>query len=116
MFALCSSLGAEKNTRWMALREEPNVNKMIDWTRELDDGQQLTEALLGRLSEISAVLTAIDQGELLCDLPAGPEARARHAAGACLLAILQRDLAALIGELENRLGGQSVDRKAAPHG
>lgn len=79
------------------------MNKMVDWTRELQADRPLTETLLARLAEIGAVLTAIDQGELLCDLPAGPEARARHQAGACLLAILQRELAGLIAELETSL-------------
>lgn len=87
------------------------MNKMVDWKAGLGADQPLTETLLGRLAEISAVLTAIDQGELLCDLPAGPAARARHTAGACLLAILQRELAALICELEagldlGRAGGR----------
>jgi hypothetical protein len=76
------------------------MNKMVDWQRALHADDPLTEALMARLAEISALCTAIDQGELLCDLPAGPQARARHRAGACLLAILQRELAALIAELE----------------
>lgn len=74
------------------------MNKMVDWSKALDE-RAVIEVALGRLAEIGAVLTPIDQGELLCDLPAGPAARARHATGACLLAILQRELAALIHEL-----------------
>jgi hypothetical protein len=84
------------------------MNKMVDWARDLQADQPLTETLLGRLAEIGAVLTAIDQGELLCDLPAEPEARARHRAGACLLAILQRELTALIGEIEGKLASDGV--------
>lgn len=81
---------------------------MIDWTKQMEDGSVVVERLVGRLAEISAVLTAIDQGELLCDLPAGPEARTRHAAGACLLAILQRELASLTAELEAELREQAI--------
>lgn len=88
------------------------MNKMVDWSKVLDE-RQLMETALGRLAEISAVLTAIDQGELLCDLPAGPAARARHATGACLLAILQRELASLIDELEARIGAARQDPSAA---
>lgn len=84
------------------------MNKMIDWTKQMEDGSIVVERVVGRLAEISAVLTAIDQGELLCDLPAGPDARTRHAAGACLLAILQRELASLIAELQTKLREQMV--------
>lgn len=80
------------------------MNKMVDWPKALDE-RAVIEVALGRLAEIGAVLTAIDQGELLCDLPAGPAARARHATGACLLAILQRELAALIHELAAAMTG-----------
>jgi hypothetical protein len=48
-----------------------------------------------RLTQLCAVLAAIEFGELLSDLPSAPEARARHAAGVGLLALLERELEAL---------------------
>jgi hypothetical protein len=88
------------------------MNSMIGWADALDLSHTV-ESALARLCEISAVLTAIDQGELLCDLPAGPAARARHATGACLLAILRRELSALIAEIHTL--APENDAAHAPH-
>jgi hypothetical protein len=62
------------------------------------------EATRGRLREIDAILTAIDQGELLAELPAGPGSRARHQAAVSLLAVMQRELRSLILDLDGEAG------------
>lgn len=76
------------------------MNKMIDWTKHAHDHPFDLEAHHGRLLELAALLTAIGEGELLSDLPADSTASARHAAGSSLLAILERELAELVCDLE----------------
>lgn len=58
------------------------------------------ERLAGRARELAALLYAIEGGELLSDVPADPRARARHAAGVGLLAVLDRELSSFIAELD----------------
>ena len=84
------------------------MNKMIDWTKQVEDRGALDERTLGRLAEIGAVLAAIDQGELLSDLPAAADARTRHAAGAGLLSVLQRQISELIADLEASLQDEGL--------
>jgi hypothetical protein len=92
------------------------VNKMIDWTRQAAKPLFDPEAHLRRLLEIGALLTAIDQGELLSDLPAEPTASARHVTGACLLAVLERELARLIEDLEISMDRGAFDGEPPAHG
>lgn len=60
----------------------------------------LLEVAAGRVREARAVLAAIEAGELLAAVPATPRDRAAHAAAVSLLAILERELAALAELLE----------------
>ena len=61
------------------------------------------EAAWTRSMEIAAVLTAIDAGELLAELPQRPEARVRHRVGVALLAVLNREVSALVSVLEGAM-------------
>ena len=77
------------------------MNKMVDWSQAaarpwLEEQEQIS----GRLAELLALLTAINAGELLGELPQEPSARVRHNAGVSLLAVLERELTALVAEVE----------------
>lgn len=67
------------------------------------------EAAAGRARELAAVLYAIDAGELLAAVPRDPGARAAHAAGISLLAVADRELRALVADLD------AAARHASPH-
>jgi hypothetical protein len=57
-----------------------------------------------RLREIRAILQAIDEGELLSDLPASAASRLRHQTAVSMLAIADRELMAAIIELDQAPG------------
>jgi hypothetical protein len=63
-------------------------------------GESSAEQLSGRLRAILAILRAIEDGELLSDLPAEPCAREAHAVGLSLLEVMAREIAAVIAEIE----------------
>lgn len=50
------------------------------------------ETVTDRLTEMIALLEAIEQAEFLSDVPEAPGARARHELGAALLVLLRRQL------------------------
>lgn len=66
----------------------------------LGDARDFVEHAWGRLKEACAVLTAIEEGELLSACPEAPDARRRHFTAVCLLTIMQRDLMSLALEFE----------------
>jgi len=56
-----------------------------------------------RLAEILSLIEAIETGELLADAPASPGGRLRHQTGVNLLAIVQREVTALIRDIRPTL-------------
>lgn len=67
------------------------------------------EIIADRLNELIALLDALDQAELLSDVPEKPGARARHEMGARLLALLGRQLC----ELRAAVVDSPIDRAPA---
>jgi hypothetical protein len=65
----------------------------------------VVESAWTRVAEILALITAIDAGELLAELPEDAGARVRHTAGICLLAVMQRELTSLQFDLDGALPG-----------
>lgn len=59
------------------------------------------EATLGRLREALALLEAIDDGGLLDALPPNPRDARDHQCGVSMLAVLRRELSAVVCELES---------------
>jgi hypothetical protein len=59
------------------------------------------EAAICRLQEAIALLDAIDEGELLAQLPPDNEAALRHQCAVSLLAVLRRELNVLAIELQS---------------
>jgi hypothetical protein len=57
-----------------------------------------------RLRELEAVLAAIEEGQLLADVPVAAGAAIRHQAAVSLLSILQREMQTLIDDLEEANG------------
>lgn len=55
------------------------------------------------------MLRAIEEGELLAELPAAPGAAARHQAAVSLLALMRRDMQLLIDDLERTEGARPRD-------
>ena len=68
------------------------------------------EEVSGRLLELRAILYAVDVGELLGELPAGPAARRSHQAAASLLAIMDRELLAVVEQLGAAMAPGNVER------
>ena len=64
--------------------------------------RNVVEATTTRLREAVAVLEAIDEGHLLAELPPGPAGR-RHQCAVSLLAVLERELRAIIAAQEEAL-------------
>jgi hypothetical protein len=71
------------------------------------------EEAVSRLRETIAILEAIEQADLLAELPADPEAAERHQCAVSLLTVLKRDLAALAGELETSHVAQDLMRRVS---
>jgi hypothetical protein len=70
------------------------------------------EEAIGRLREALAILDQVQDSDLLGELPAAEEARARHKRGVCLLAVLKRDLVSLSEELEAAWAAAGVVARA----
>lgn len=60
----------------------------------------LVEDAASRLREAIALLEMIEDGDMLCELPANPDGKARHQRAVSVLSVLKRDLV----DLERRLG------------
>ncbi len=58
------------------------------------------EDAVGRLHEAIAILEAIEDGDMLGELPTDAEAQFSHQRAVSLLAVLRRELEALRGELQ----------------
>ena len=67
----------------------------------------IVEDAVGRLHEAIAVLEAIEQGDMLAELPQDPYARDGHQRAVSLLAVLRRELIGLLRDLQ--AGGQAQD-------
>lgn len=61
----------------------------------------MLEAAAGRLAEAVSILDALDLSELLSALPKGADEAARHQCAVSLLAVLRRELQALVCELQS---------------
>lgn len=73
--------------------------------------RDVAEETIAKLLEALAVLEAIERADLLGDLPADPDAAARHQCAVSLLAVLRRELAALAAELQaNHLAQELFER------
>lgn len=77
------------------------INSMIEWTRDArPDAALMLEASHGRLREVLDVLDSIESGEMLAELPANPAGRRRHQCAVSMLAVVRRELAAVMEDLD----------------
>lgn len=75
-------------------------------------GRLRAEDITNRLSEMIAVLEALQQAEFLCDVPEKTGARARHELGSSLLNLLARQLRELRAEVADPRIGLPADELA----
>lgn len=74
---------------------------MIEWTRDArPDAAQMVEAAHGRIREVLDVLESIEGGELLSELPSHPAGRRRHQCAVSMLAVVKRELTAVMEDLD----------------
>jgi hypothetical protein len=71
----------------------------------------LVEDAVARLHEAMAILDAIDEADMLAELPAEPGARRDHQRAVSLLTVLRRELAGIRRDLQ--AAGQIEDALAA---
>lgn len=76
------------------------MNKPVDWISHSQKAADAVEIAWTRIRDVRALLLAINDAELLSDIPSDASARARHAAGICLLSILERELEGMQETLE----------------
>lgn len=77
------------------------INSMIEWTRDArPDAALMVEASHGRVREVLDVLESIESGDLLAELPANPASRRRHQCAVSMLAIVRRELLAVMEDLD----------------
>ena len=64
------------------------------------DAGGLIEAAVARLFEALALISTIEDRQLLAELPAGDDARRDHQAAVSMLAVLRRELEGVASELQ----------------
>lgn len=72
----------------------------------------LLEGATMRLREAVSILDAIDEADLLGELPANRAARRAHQSAVSMLAVLQRELAAVADELDAAIRTHEVIDRA----